>query len=89
MNKKVKAVVISSVALVSALGIAVGVFFSTFPILFSTVSISAKINSKLIMDVKKNHIVENAEWLDMVEFTIPYIEKAIPINCLIAFNVLL
>ncbi len=31
MNKKVKAVVISSVALVSALGIAVGVFFSTFP----------------------------------------------------------
>lgn len=36
-----------------------------------------KINSKLIMDVKKSNIVENAEWIDMVEFTIPYIEKAL------------
>ncbi len=31
MNKKVKAIVISSIALVSALGIATGVFFVTFP----------------------------------------------------------
>lgn len=31
MNKKVKAVILSSVALVSALGIATGVFFATYP----------------------------------------------------------
>lgn len=37
----------------------------------------AKINSKLEMDIKKDQIVENDEWLDMVEFTIPYIEKAL------------
>ena len=37
----------------------------------------ARINSKLEMDVKKDQIVENDEWLDMVEFTIPYIEKAL------------
>ena len=36
-----------------------------------------RVNSKLMMDVKKNQIVENEEWLDMVEFTIPYIEKAL------------
>ena len=33
-----------------------------------------RIDSKLIMDVKKSQIVENDEWLDMVEFTVPYIE---------------
>lgn len=36
-----------------------------------------KINSKLLIDIKRNQIVENDEWLDMVEFTIPYIEKAL------------
>lgn len=36
-----------------------------------------KIDSKLMMDIKKSQIVENDEWLDMVEFTIPYIEKAL------------
>ena len=36
-----------------------------------------RVNSKLVMDVKKNQIVENDEWLDMVEFTVPYIEKAL------------
>ena len=36
-----------------------------------------RIDSKLIMDVKKSQIVENEEWLDMVEFTVPYIEKAL------------
>lgn len=36
-----------------------------------------RVDSKLLMDVKKNQIVDNAEWLDMVEFTIPYIEKAL------------
>lgn len=36
-----------------------------------------KVNSKLLMDIKRNQIVENNEWLDMVEFTIPYIEKAL------------
>lgn len=37
----------------------------------------SRINSKLMMDVKKSQIVENEEWLDMVEFTVPYIEKAL------------
>ena len=37
----------------------------------------SRVNSKLMMDVKKSQIVENDEWLDMVEFTIPYIEKAL------------
>ena len=36
-----------------------------------------KVDSKLIMDVKKDRIIDNEEWLDMVEFTIPYIEKAL------------
>lgn len=36
-----------------------------------------RVQSKLTMDVSKNRIVENQEWLDMVEFTIPYIEKAL------------
>lgn len=36
-----------------------------------------EIKSKLIMDVAKSKIVENDEWIDMVEFTIPYIEKAL------------
>jgi len=36
-----------------------------------------KINSRLMMDVKKSQIVENEAWLSMVEFTIPYIEKAL------------
>ena len=36
-----------------------------------------KIDSKLMMDVQRNQIVENEAWLNMVEFTIPYIEKAL------------
>ena len=36
-----------------------------------------KINSTLLMDVNKNSIVENQEWLDMLEFSIPHIEKAL------------
>lgn len=36
-----------------------------------------KIDSKLIMDFKKSQSVESDEWIDMVEFTIPYIEKAL------------
>ena len=36
-----------------------------------------KVNSKLMMDVKNSQVVENEEWLDMVEFTVPYIEKAL------------
>lgn len=36
-----------------------------------------KIDSKLVMDVNKNKILENNEWLDKVEFTLPYIEKAL------------
>ena len=30
-----------------------------------------RVNSKLMMDVKKSQIIENEDWLDMVEFTIP------------------
>lgn len=37
----------------------------------------SKVNSKLIMDVRKSQIFENDEWIEMVEFTIPYIEKAL------------
>ena len=36
-----------------------------------------KINSRLMMDVKRSQIVENEAWLNMVESTIPYIEKAL------------
>ena len=36
-----------------------------------------KMDSKLMMDVSKNRIIENDEWIDMVEFTIPYLEKAL------------
>ena len=36
-----------------------------------------KVDSKLMIDVKKNRVVENEEWLNMIEFTIPYIEKAL------------
>lgn len=36
-----------------------------------------KINSKLTMDISKNEIVDDDEWIDMVNFTIPYIEKAL------------
>lgn len=36
-----------------------------------------RVDSKLMMDVNKSQVVENSEWLDMVEFTIPYIEKAL------------
>ena len=36
-----------------------------------------RINSKLMIDVQKNQIIENDEWLDMVEFTIPHLEKAL------------
>ena len=31
----------------------------------------SKVDSKLMMDVDRSHLVENDEWMDMVEFTIP------------------
>ena len=37
----------------------------------------SKMDSKLMMDVDRSHIVENDEWMDMVEFTVPYLEKAL------------
>ena len=37
----------------------------------------SKIDSKLMMDINKTHIIENNEWLDMLEFSIPHIEKAL------------
>lgn len=36
-----------------------------------------RLDSKLIINTKQSQIVENEEWLDMVEFTVPYIEKAL------------
>lgn len=36
-----------------------------------------KVDSKLMMDVNKSQIVENDEWIDMVEFSLPHIEKAL------------
>lgn len=37
----------------------------------------AKIQSQLMMDISKNAIMQNNEWLDMLEFSIPHIEKAL------------
>ena len=37
----------------------------------------SRVDSKLMMDISKSQIVENDEWIEMVEFTIPYIEKAL------------
>lgn len=36
-----------------------------------------RLDSRLMMDVSKNAIVENNEWLEMLEFSIPHIEKAL------------
>ena len=36
-----------------------------------------KIDSKLTMNIRKSQIVDNDEWIDMVNFTIPYLEKAL------------
>ena len=36
-----------------------------------------KINSKLLMDVNRNQIVENDEWIEMLEFSLPHVEKAL------------
>lgn len=36
-----------------------------------------KIESKLMMDISKNEILENDEWIDEVIFTVPYLEKAL------------
>lgn len=36
-----------------------------------------KVDSKLMMDVSKSQIVENDEWIDMVEFSLPHVEKAL------------
>lgn len=36
-----------------------------------------KVDSKLMIDINKSKIVENDEWLSMVEFSIPHIEKAL------------
>lgn len=37
----------------------------------------SKMESNLKLDMKKNKIISNEDWLDEVEFTIPYIEKAL------------
>lgn len=36
-----------------------------------------KVDSKLMIDVNRSQIVENDEWIDMVEFSLPHIEKAL------------
>ena len=36
-----------------------------------------KLESKLKMDIRKNEILENDEWIDQVLFTSPYLEKAL------------
>ncbi len=36
-----------------------------------------KVDSKLMMDISKNEILENDDWIDEVIFTVPYIEKAL------------
>ena len=37
----------------------------------------SRINSKLTLDLSKSQIVENDEWLDMIEFSVPHLEKAL------------
>ena len=37
----------------------------------------SKVDSKLMLDVNKSQIVENDEWIDMLEFSLPHIEKAL------------
>ena len=36
-----------------------------------------KVDSKLMVDVNKSQIVENDEWIEMVEFSLPHVEKAL------------
>ena len=36
-----------------------------------------KVESKLKMDIRKNEIIDDDEWMDMVEFTMPHLEKAL------------
>ena len=36
-----------------------------------------KIDSKLKMDIRKNLIIDDDEWMEIVEFTIPHIERAL------------
>ncbi len=36
-----------------------------------------KVDSKLMVDVNKSQIVENDEWIEMIEFSLPHIEKAL------------
>ena len=36
-----------------------------------------KVDSKLMMDISKNEILENDDWIDEVIFTVPYLEKAL------------
>ena len=36
-----------------------------------------KMDSKLLMDVSKSRVIDNDEWIEMVEFTMPYLEKAL------------
>ena len=35
-----------------------------------------RIDSKLTMDISKNQILDDDEWIDLVNFTIPHLEKA-------------
>lgn len=42
-----------------------------------SVQFLGQIDSKLLMDVSKSRVTENNEWIDMVEFTMPYLEKAL------------
>lgn len=35
----------------------------------------SRIDSKLILDLSKSQIVENDEWIDMIEFSVPHVEK--------------
>lgn len=38
---------------------------------------TSRIDSKLIMDISKKQILDDDEWIDMVNFTIPHLEKAL------------
>ena len=43
----------------------------------NSIKFLGKMDSKLLMDVSKSRVIDNDEWIEMVEFTMPYLEKAL------------
>lgn len=43
----------------------------------NSIKFLGNMDSKLLMDVSKSRVIDNDEWIEMVEFTMPYLEKAL------------